>query len=263
MQRIQLTSLPFLYHQPCYGIELSKQLQPFGRAHLNPHGKEQSFSRQIKGEKLSSIGAALHPQGTGRLGGGAQHMHAVIDPARAVGGQIAHPEPGGVFQAVLLSAHAILRLQNLRSGSGASGEEHLHGVRPRSGIFRLDHDRPLRAFGAGGVLRGRAHDVAGAAAVGEKLLYRVGQVAVFPVFQFREIPAKPALVLGKAGQQDGPPCHRPLFRQTDKSGRTGPNSLHGLDAGIKFLHIDAWRQIFCHLKYLPSLFPLPNSVCSL
>ena len=95
MQRIQLTSLPFLYHQPCYGIELSKQLQPFGRAHLNPHGKEQSFSRQIKGEKLSSIGAALHPQGTGRLGGDAQHMHAVIDPALLINGRLSLPAQAG------------------------------------------------------------------------------------------------------------------------------------------------------------------------
>ena len=159
---------------------------------------------------------------------------------RAVGGQIAHPEPGGVFQTVLFSAHTVLRLQNLRSGPGAAGEEHLHGVRPCAGVPGLHRNRTLRAFGADGILRGRAHDVTGTAAVGEKLLHRVGQVTVLPVLQFREIPAEPALILGEAGQQNRPSCDRPLFRQADKAGCAGSDALHGLDAGIKFLHIDAW-----------------------
>ena len=155
--------------------------------------------------------------------------------------QIAHPEPGGIFQAVLCSVHSVLGLQDLGSGSNAPGEKHLHGIRPRAGILGPNHDRAFRTFGTDGVLGGGAHDVAGAAPVGKELLHRVGQVAVLPVFQLREIPAEPALIVHKTGQQHRPARNRPPFRQTDKPGGACSDALHCLDTGIKFLHIDARR----------------------
>ena len=139
-----------------------------------------------------------------------------------------NPSAPDYLIAALEKSHMAAMTLNLPEDAGCAGVPGLH------------RNRTLRAFGADGILRGRAHDVTGTAAVGEKLLHRVGQVTVLPVLQFREIPAEPALILGEAGQQNRSSCDRPLFRQADKAGCAGSDALHGLDAGIKFLHIDAW-----------------------
>ena len=95
LQRIQLTSLPFLYHQPCHCVKLPQQLQSLRGARFNPHGQKQPLSRQVKGKELSGICAALHTQRAGRFGGRAQHMNAVIDPALLINSRFSLPAQSG------------------------------------------------------------------------------------------------------------------------------------------------------------------------
>ena len=156
------------------------------------------------------------------------------------GDDVSGVESGAVLYDIAFAGICLQDLQDLglRLAGGSCDDPDV--VSPGAGVLRFDLKdlaAPLRALCVTG---SDADDKRAGTAVHKELVYRVRKEPVISEGILREVPAIETLEIRRTRHQLRDAAHGSLRRETDKSGRTGPDTFHRLGTGLKLFYIYAW-----------------------